>query len=128
MLKALLLLLQLQQIDPAYNLSLVRDPKGLPVRVLLVDRANRNQFWELATLTEPAAYKILRADRSSAVLARFSDDYGLPQGFTKLFFNVDGKRLIKRIDYGPETSLSDILTEEVQRSMNVDLGTALALK
>ena len=63
MLKALLLLLQLQQIDPAYNLSLVRDPKGLPVRVLLVDRANRNQFWELATLTEPAAYKILRADR-----------------------------------------------------------------
>src|SRR5438105_9995439 len=125
MLKAAFFLLLLQQIDPAYNLSVVRDPKGLPVRVLLVDRANRNRFWELVTFTEPAAYKITRANRSSAVVARVGDDYGYPQGFTKLFFDVDAKRLIKRIDYGPETSLSDISTEEAQRSLNVDLGTVL---
>src|SRR5439155_5254981 len=78
--------------------------------------------------TDGVNYRTLRTDGSSVVQARISSDYGFLQGFTKLFFDVQTKRQIKRIDYPSDTGLSNIPDQEVQQALGVDLATVKQLK
>lgn len=74
--------------------------RPMVVRVHLVDKTNADRFWELARVTEPYElnFKVERADSSSVVLSR-TTDYGIQEGFIKLFIDMSSKRLLKRIDF-----------------------------
>src|SRR4051794_5753698 len=68
--------------DDVHNLRITTtgDSPGTLLRVLLVDRANANRFWEITRIFDGYEYgfKVERADRQSVVLSRVESDYGTP--------------------------------------------------
>jgi hypothetical protein len=82
---------------------------GDVVGVFLMDRSNPNRVWELALLHDGEdSYSsrasedqltVQRFDATSLVFLRTRPDYGIREGFIKLFFDVRSKRLLKRLDY-----------------------------
>src|SRR5687768_746889 len=103
-----------QPIDELYKLRVVVrfEDGGTLTRVLLVDRTNADRFWELARLIDMSElnFRLERVDRSSLVLSR-TTEYGIQEGFIKLFFHTPSKRLLRRIDFKPHQSI-DLVSEE----------------
>jgi hypothetical protein len=67
-------------------------------------------------VTEPFElnFKVERADRASVVLSR-TTEYGIEQGFIKLFIDTPSKRLLKRIDFQAHENLKSVSDEEARR-------------
>jgi hypothetical protein len=106
-------------VDDVYNLRITATmSSGTLLRVLLVDRTNSQRFWQIATLAEAdeLVFKVERADRQSVVLSRVSADYGVPEGFVKLFFDSSSKRLLQRIDFKPRDRMKDVTPAEVLKA------------
>ena len=87
------------------------------LRLLLVDRANADRYWEIASIQEPYeyGYRIRRPDTSSVVIDREDSDYGTPQGSFKVFFDLASKRLLKQIEFKPIEALQRVPIEEATR-------------
>jgi len=106
-------------IDDFYKIRVVAtflSGGGTLARVLLVDQTNADRFWELARLIEPfdLYFKVERADQAAIVLSR-TTDYGIQEGFIKLFFHSPSRRLLKRIDFKSHESLKFVSREEARR-------------
>jgi hypothetical protein len=112
-------------VDDTYNLrAAVAQSEIAPgrccssrLRVLLVERANANRYWEIASISDPYEidYTIQRMDRSSIVIERKDPDYGISQGSLKLFFDVASKRLLKQIEFKPIDAMASVRSEEAKR-------------
>jgi hypothetical protein len=104
-------------IDDVYSLRATVAYSPSLLRVLLVDRANANRYWEIASIPDSYdhAYTVEHADRSSVVFTRSDPDYGIHQGSLKLFFDVRSKRLLKQIEFDPTKALQTVGRNEALR-------------
>ncbi len=113
-------------IDSAYTLRAEEShfPKSPGVcctslfRLLLVDRANPNRYWEIAAIPEEYeyTYTVKRADRSSLVVERTDSSYGIYEGSFKIFFDVGSKGLLKRIEFKPLEGMKSVSIQEARRA------------
>jgi len=87
-------------------------------RLLLVDRANPNRYWEIAAIPEEYeyTYTVKRADRSSLVVERTDSSYGIYEGSFKIFFDVGSKGLLKRIEFKPLEGMKSVSIQEARRA------------
>jgi hypothetical protein len=115
-----------QPIDSLYRLRIAVTYRSAPpntccssyLRVLLVDSANANRYWEVTTVEESEAivFEVQRIDTGSVVLSRKTTDHGIDRGNVKLFFETQSKRLVKRIDFDTPLEIrfpSDAVAQQV---------------
>jgi hypothetical protein len=117
-------------IDGDYAIAVVRTllrSNQSTLHLRLIDRNNRNRFWDLETLPRPELNcEIVRSDGTSVVLG-YTTDYGISEGFVKYYFEASAKRVVKRIEF-KDTSFGQIADVEVQRVLGVSREFARELK
>jgi hypothetical protein len=108
-----------QPINDDYRLRVVENSvdEVTSVRLLLVNRANANRFWELGTITGAQGainFTVDRADGDSIVLSSRTE-YGILETSIKLFFNVSSKQVVRRVDFKPQEAMSAVSEQEGAR-------------
>jgi hypothetical protein len=117
-------------IDGNYSIAVVRTTLRSgqsSLRLRLIDRNNRNLFWDIESLSRPELNcEIVRADGSSVVLS-YTTEYGISEGLVKYYFDTGTRRVIKRIEF-KDTSFEQIADAEIQRVLGVSRDFARELK
>jgi hypothetical protein len=79
------------------------------VRSRLIERANTQHFWDLATFSESSIslwWKVRRADSVSVVFSR-DGDYGTDH-LVKVFFDSRSKKILKRVEYSAHVGIDSV--------------------
>src|SRR5262245_7023959 len=108
-----------KQISPTHLVSLLRNSTQSKVtfQIRIEEKANRSRFWDLTTLETAFGYEFVRADTGTLVL-RGENDYGFKGPYLKFFFDLESKKVLKRIQY-TDTTLVQIPNPEAQRVLGV---------
>jgi len=108
-----------KQISPTHVVSLLRNStqSKITFQIRIEEKANHSRFWDLTTLETPFGYEFVRADSGTVVL-RAENDYGFKGPYLKLFFDLESKKVLKRIEY-TDTTLAQIPNAEAQRVLGV---------
>ena len=108
-----------KQISPTHVVSLLRNStqSKITFQIRIEEKANHSRFWDLTTLETPFGYEFVRADTGTLVL-RGENDYGFKGPYLKLFFDLESKKVLKRIEY-TDTALAQIPNAEAQRVLGV---------
>jgi hypothetical protein len=100
-------------VDATYLLSIATgqrtDPQMTQVRIRLIERANTQHFWDLATFSESSIslwWKVRRADSVSVVFSR-DGDYGTDH-LVKVFFDSRSKKILKRVEYSAHVGIDSV--------------------
>lgn len=121
-------------IDPVYRLRVLTTRGGgapsesfTTVRVLLVERGGL-RTWEFTSFRgrEDQVYEVERATARVLVLYWWSDPYGFDDGNIKLFLDLTGKRVDKRIDFAAARDLEfagDAQARDTLRISEAELHT-----
>jgi len=123
-------------VDSKYRLILSRARQDaahrLQLRVQLVETANRDRVWEVATLSEGhigevnVALGVLRADSSSIVISQ-SGDYGRIENL-KLFIDPSSKKLIRQVEFPPTAGLDSVADKDAVIALGLPKDVITALK
>jgi hypothetical protein len=113
-----------QPVDATYLLSIATgqrtDPQMTQVRIRLIERANAQHFWDLATFSESSIslwWRVLRADSGSVVFSR-DGDYGTDHR-VKVFFDSRSKRILKRVDYSAHIGIDSVSPATVSETLSI---------
>jgi len=90
------------------------------VRIRLIERANTQHFWDLATFSESSIslwWRVLRADSGSVVFSR-DGDYG-PEHRVKVFFDSRSKKILKRVEYSAHIGIDSVNPATVSESLAI---------
>jgi hypothetical protein len=111
-------------VDATYLLSIATgqrtDPQMTQVRIRLIERANPQHVWDLATFSESSIslwWKVLRADSGSVVFSR-DGDYG-PDHRVKVFFDSRSKKILKRVEYSAHIGIDSVSPAAVSAALAI---------
>lgn len=101
---------------------LVTDGRPTLARVALVDRRDKAQSWEVASIIEEyeTEFAVDRADEHSVVLSRSDPGYGLDRGHIKVFFDATTKRLLKRVEFDASHPIDFVDDADAGRALGID--------
>jgi hypothetical protein len=113
-----------QPVDVTYLLSIATgqrtDPQMTQVRIRLIERANPQHFWDLATFSESGislGWRVLRADSGSVVFSR-DGDYGIDHR-VKVFFDSKSKKILKRVNYSAHVGIDLVNPATVSEALAI---------
>lgn len=121
-----------EPVDAKYLLSIGAgqrsDPQMTQVRIRLIERANLQQFWDLASFSESSVslwWKVLRADSGSVVFSR-DGDYGTDHR-VKVFFDSKSKRILKRVNYSAHIGIDSVSPATLSEALAIPTSFVEAL-